>query len=114
MKKTLLTALALGFVTTASASIFTDKSLPLRCHEAAMKLDKARAKMDDEVCQRNVWGYEFENAGKKIANNQNNSAISNLDEELHDLTYAKTLGCPNQPLIEWAISEAQSIKKAIS
>ena len=71
MKKILLTALTIGFVTTSSASMFIDASLPLRCHEAAKKIDKAREKIEDETCRDNIWGYGFENAGKSNDCEQN-------------------------------------------
>lgn len=113
MKKLVLAGVSLFLATSVSASMFLDKSLPLRCIDAATKIKSIEEGQEQHICTQKLSGLFFEVAAQMIEINNHYEAKFYLDYELGELKMAKELQCNGMPVIDWAISEAQQIKQAL-
>lgn len=102
------------FTTTVYANTINIENLSLRCHKASQKVEKLQAQNSDYTCKSMLSGTGFDLAGNSLASKETESAKRYLTIELKDLKYAESIGCKGQPIIKWAITEAQQINKLIS
>lgn len=89
-------------------------NLAVQCHKAALKLEAIRDKQSDFICKEKLDGTNFEIAGASITSGDKDTALAALKMKLEELNYSKKQGCKEQPTIDWAIKEANFIKRAIS
>ena len=113
MKKIIIAVLSIFISTTSLASVFSMSSLPTRCNEISVKLETIEKDQSSDTCIMKVQGYAFQAAGMMISQHFDDQAKMYLDMGISELKIAKELGCNGLPVIDWAISEAKSIKQAI-
>ncbi len=115
MKKILVAGISLFLATTVSASMFTDKSLPMRCNDISEKLQViAKKQIRDECGILQLEADVFKVIGNMIAQNDLYSAKNTLVDAIIGLDFAINLECKGLSIMNWARSEGVQIKKAVS